>query len=301
MARENFVGDLQPVGPSTIRRPAKQPITTNCIFCKGAPTNWEHVWPRWSHRFIPKQLTKWESLHATEHMDRSEFEIRKYAGDPHDLQVKCVDEKCNNGWMRKQEDKFRPLFIRMLKATPDEPIRLTEKDQLTIATWLAVKAIVQEYAPEGSRLTHHMQRHRFWKHGVLPESAWRMWIGNYEGSTSRALWVSYPFQLLPGRVAAKRKTNTVAHYNSQVASYVIGKLFILLLRSPGDLFVRMWRNPDAGGDLRQIWPPLGYSFSWPPRSLTDDEALAATWNIRSFLARNARKRTAGSRIPSLGG
>ena len=195
-----FVGPLSNrsilVKPSSIPR-SSTPVVNKCVFCGGQPTNWEHVWSRWSHAFIPKGRKKWTSLQAVEYADRSTFEIKHHAGDPYDWQVKCVDERCNNGWMREQEERFRPLFIRMHKATTEAPIRLTESDQLTIAKWFAIKAIVQEYSQKENRVSHHSQRTRLAKRGRLPDRSWRIWIGTYEGSDPVSLWTSFPFQLIP--------------------------------------------------------------------------------------------------------
>ncbi len=245
-----FVGPLSNqsvlVNRASIPR-SEVPVIDKCVFCGGQPTNWEHVWPRWSHHFIPKGKNKWTSLHAVEYEDRSTFEIRHHAGDPHDWQVKCVDEKCNNGWMKAREDELRPLFIRMHKATPEYPIRLTEADQLTIARWFAIKAVVQEYSQKSSRVSHYRQRVRLAQKGKLPEKAWRIWIGVYEGSDPISLWTSFPFQLIPEAVKRRRKTAAVTYYNSQIASYVLAKFFILILRSPHEFFVTRWRYPAAAG------------------------------------------------------
>lgn len=194
---------------------------------------------------------------------------------------------------------MRPLFVRMLNSSLLEPTRLSEKDQTTIAIWFAIKAIVQEYEAEGDRIAHHTQRRRLWMQRRLPEKTWRVWIGRYDGATPEALWVSYPFQLVPDTVAKRRKTANVAYYNSQVVSYVLGKLFILLIRSPDEVFIRMWRHPRSSGTLRQIWPPTGYSFLWPFQPLTDAQAQSATMSVRDFLVRSARKHAGGRRIPSL--
>lgn len=259
----------------------------NCVFCGGAPTNREHIWPRWSHRFLPRGKKNWVALRATEYEDRSTYEVKTYSGDPHDWQVKCVDAKCNNGWMRAQEDRFRPLFIRMLSATEECPIRLGEQEQKVIAAWFAIKAIVQESAPHEDRISHHMHRRLLRTRRTPPERSWRMWVGKYQGEQPASLWVSLPFQL--HMQTRRRKDNQVTYYNSQIASYVLGQLFIVLVRSPHELFVRSWRFRSNVGTLCQIWPPTGFSILWPLKPLTNVQAANATMGIRAFLANSARR------------
>jgi hypothetical protein len=154
----------------------------NCIFCGGQPTNNEHIWPRWLRPYLPKPKRKTHVSHATLHPDRSDVEFVSRGGDPHDWQVKCVDERCNNGWMRTVEDRAKKIFIRLIG---DHQTRITESDQLTLATWIAIKAIVADFAFSGHVISHHMQRRRLWKSRRPPDRKWRMWIGYYDGPGSR--------------------------------------------------------------------------------------------------------------------
>jgi hypothetical protein len=292
ISEPNYVGNLPPYGPSTVPRPKPPLRTPKCIFCGGVPTTKEHIWPSWSHRFIAKKRRAWASFHAVERHDRSDFFVKKYPGDPHDWQVKCVDELCNNGWMRKQENKMHPLFTRMVQATQNEPTRINVRDQNIIAIWFAIKAMVQEYRPDGGRVTHHAQRRRLYKSQQIPSDTWRIWIATYGGQDPSSLWISHPFQLLPEEVRRRRKTRDVTYYNSEIASYVLGQLFVVLIRCPHKPLVREWKHHPAVGDLRQIWPPTGYSFFWPLAPINDFQAVAATNNVRGFLRNIAHQELA---------
>jgi hypothetical protein len=255
----------------------------NCIFCGGTPTNREHVWPRWSHKYISKTKRKWHSLHAVEHKDRTDFRIIKHPGDPHDWQVKCVDERCNNGWMRRLEDKARPMLIPLLRG--DEGRRyLGKKEQQTIATWIALKTFVQEYGPYSDKLGHHTQLKMLWKKQLPPSTAWRIWIGRYVEHDASALWSSRPWLVLPKSVAGKRKSRIARYYNSQAATYVIGKLFIHVVRCPYQFFMSEWRFPyPVSRKLARIWPLTGYDVIWPQDALSDLEAGYVVRAVHDFM------------------
>jgi hypothetical protein len=59
----------------------------------------------------------------------------------HTIRAVCTD--CNSGWMRRSESAVAPLITSMIKGQPAE---LTVDQQLTVATWAAMKAAVSEYA-----------------------------------------------------------------------------------------------------------------------------------------------------------
>ena len=191
--------------------------------------------------------------------------------------------------MRTKENEFRPLFIKMNSANHNERIRITQHDQLTIASWFAIKAIVQEYAHGERPISHHTQRARLRTRGLPSLSNWRIWIGTYEGHSPDTLWNSFPFQIASPEMLRRRKTAKVTYNNSQVVSYVIGKVFVVLMRSPLKLLVRRWDYPAVGGSLYQIWPPSGYSFLWPLTPLLNAQAETAVGGVRAYLVKIARR------------
>lgn len=264
-----------------------------CIFCGGKPTTWEHVWPRWSHRYLTKDKRKWHARHAVEYRDRFEQRIVKHGGDPHDWQVKCVDEQCNNGWMRRLENAARPIMIPLLRGD-DNRRYLGKKEQTILAAWIALKTMIQEHEPLGDRISHPLQLRRMWKKQLAPSRTWRIWIGRYDVLGASRLWTSYPMLLIPNSVARRRKSDAATYYNSQVATYVIGKLFIHLLRTPHQNLVRQWRfHRSVAPKLCQLWPLTGFDVVWPPNPLTDIEAGYVRDAIREF-AREAALRSTRS-------
>jgi hypothetical protein len=243
----------------------------------------EHVWPVWSHKYIPKGKKKWHAIHATEHIGRTDFEIVKHPGDPHDWQVACVDESCNNGWMRELENAARPILIPLIRG--DEASRfIGQKEQRVLSAWIALKAIIQEHAPRGDVISHHTQLRRLWKKHLAPENTWRIWLGRYQDKTPETLWGTYPMLVVPNSVARRRKTLAATCYNSQAMTYVIGKLFVHLMRSPYQRLIRDWcYDPVVAVKLRRIWPASGYDVAWPPDPLSLNEGGYVALALRSFM------------------
>jgi len=58
----------------------------------------------------------------------------------HTLRAVCKD--CNTGWMARSESAVAPLIEPMIKG---QPAQLTVEQQLTVATWAAMKTAVFEY------------------------------------------------------------------------------------------------------------------------------------------------------------
>jgi hypothetical protein len=254
----------------------------SCIFCGGQPVTHEHVWSRWSHRYLPKGKNKWFAFHGTEYPDRTDIEIVKHPGDPLDWKVACVDERCNNGWMRELENVARPILIPLIQGD-ETPRFFGQKERSTIAAWVALKATIQEHAPRGNTISHHTQLRRLWKRRLAPEDTWRIWLGRYDGDQPDTLWASHPMLIIPPAVAKRRKDLTANYYNSQAATYVIGKLFIHLIRSPHQNLVRYWTyDPSIVIKLRRIWPASGFDTAWPPDPLSIGEGIHVKWALRMF-------------------
>lgn len=267
-----------------------------CIFCGGRPTNWEHVWSRWSHKYLPKGKRKWYALHATAFDDRTDYKIVKHAGDPHDWQVKCVDEACNNGWMRELENAARPFMVPMLTGD-NSRLYLGKKQQTILAAWIALKTMIQEHAPFGDRISHPSQLRRMYTRRLAPETGWRIWIARFDVPGADKLWNSHPMLLLPDSVARRRKNDLATHYNSQTATYVIGKLLIHLIRSPHQNLTRLWHwHPAVAPKLCRIWPLTGWDVFWPPTPLTDEEAGYVAGAIHALVKRSRQRKVASGAL-----
>jgi hypothetical protein len=232
----------------------------------------EHVYSRWTRRFVPRTLKSYKSLRATSYPDRTDFVFVKRPGDVRNWQVLCVCAGCNNGWMRQRVDEAaRPLLISLIQG---HQIRLTPQQQRTIATWAAMKAMVAEFGESEAATTHHTQRKYLMRHRLPPVKGWSVWIAHYKKTNDSFLWLSTPFLVLPDRLAQARSSRRATFYNSQVSTQVIGQLLIHVIRSPHPRLARMWKFhlPRRQGIFR-IWPVSEYGITWP--SATIDDATAS--------------------------
>ncbi len=242
-----------------------------CIFCGSAPTTREHIISRWLRKRIPRTTnTKWDKFRATEHPSKSDFSIGQRGGDPHDWFVRCVCSKCNNEWMSAIERQARTILEPLVDGST---ARVHAHDQLILATWCVMKNMVAEFDFPQRVTTHHMQRKRMWRRHLPPRWGWRIWIGCYDRQDWVPVFVNNTLLIETREILPARPDIGVDRYNTQSATYVIGKLLVHILHSPYRPIVRMWTPPsEISGKLRLIWPHSGYSFPWPPPRMGDRDA-----------------------------
>lgn len=266
----------------------RSPKITHCIFCGRPEVSNEHVWSKWLREYIPRTMTKWETHKSTEHPTEIESAVRKRPGDPHDWQVACVCKKCNNGWMSGVEKRVRKVLPALVDG---KCARLSEADQASIATWIALKTMVAEYDDPERVTAHHMQRKFMYDKKMCPSRGWRIWVGNYTRSDWVPHYINNTMSILPGSRPPDRPYMPVKRYNTQSATQIIGKLFVHVIHSPFTKLVERWEfvGP-VEGMLRQIWPITGYSIVWPIAAMDDLTADAAAGQfIASCRAAAARQ------------
>ena len=281
-------------------RPWKQ--TTKCIFCgveaartpEGALTR-EHVYSKWTRRFVPRTLKIFRSLRATAHPDRTDFVFVKRPGDVRDWQVLCVCKACNNGWMRQQiDDRVRPIMIPLMKG---QQVRLSPDQQRIIATWATMKAMVAEYGELEVVTTHHAHRKYLMKHYLPPKTGWSVWITHYRQEHPPMLWFASPFLVLPDHIVARRRDRRATYYNGHASTQIIGELLIHVIRSSHPRLATMFRFhlPHRQAIFR-IWPPTVYGLAWPAGTIDDASATYIANAVKGFMMRNGRRSPPESRI-----
>jgi len=259
---------------------------TKCIFCGASPTNHEHVFSSWSHKLIRKKGKTWTTLTAVETgKGLGEHQRIKRNGDVHDLQVKCVCEtRCNNGWMREIENKAIPVLTSLIKG---EETRLSPEQQKIIATWVAIKVTILEYDRGGKRVSSAIQRRRLMKNRRPPRRGWKIWIGTLDYTWEHSIATNYLSLLLK-----PAKKDAPVRFNSQTAAYALGKFFVYVVRSPRELVIERWSHAiSIDSRLRRIWPPSGFSLSWPPMALHSSHANHIADSFKNWaLAQDAELR-----------
>jgi hypothetical protein len=228
-------------------------------------------------------------LRVTSHIERSDFKVFKRRGDIQDWKVRCVCDRCNNGWMRKLIDE--PARQVMIPLIEGQQTRIIPNQQRIVATWAALKAMVAEYDGSSHVVTHHMQRRYLMNKHEPPKKGWAVWIGHHVRTSKGTFhWGSFPALILPNHVAARRKHKAASHYNTAASSWIVGQLFIQVMRSPDRNLIARWKfSPPDRGSLFRIWPPSHASIVWPGKSMTARDVDYAIGALKAFLEQSAER------------
>ena len=191
---------------------------------------------------------------------------------------------CNGGWMRRIEDKAKPILVPLIQG---KKRHLTASDQITIATWAVLKAMVSEYHPTSQVSTHWTQRRLVKNKGVPPTNGWSVWIGKYERKNWRPEWLSFPFFVPSNKVLNRRGKREPTYYNGSSTTQVIGNLFIQSVHLPVPFItgedIRLRIFPATTGAILRIWPDQLTALRWPHRALSDLDADKLAGAIQNFL------------------
>src|SRR5882672_10108178 len=100
-----------------------------CLFCDQAANSKEHVWPSWI-------LEKLKIDRPIQHViGKKEPKILPKA----EIQIRCVCEDCNNGWMSRLETENMPIIGPLMH---DISIPLSLERQRSVALWAVKTAMV---------------------------------------------------------------------------------------------------------------------------------------------------------------
>lgn len=202
----------------------------------------------------------------------SEEEISgKGRGDIHDWQVKCVDEACNNGWMRELENRAQPLLTPLIRG---ERTMLTVRSQRIIAGWAVLKAMIGERDIPDFESWPPSALNRMMMAQLPPSRNCWIWIGHYERGTNwNTHWLHNPMLLLPRPKDQGRFGEPATEFNSSASTQVFGNLFLHVIHTPMNKLISIHRFADSvEGKLRKIWPVTPGQIRWPPDAMDDREA-----------------------------
>ena len=252
--------------------------TKKCIFCGSTSVTKEHVFSRRFHKYLDAPRRNRAKVMVTVvGAKKSEQAFFNMNGPMRDWQIKCVcggnASTCNNGWMRKLDEKMDLVGARLMRLPSEEnlPFRLFEETQKIIAAWAIMKVMVTH-----NSMVHHMQRKQLMLRQVPPDG-WGVWIGHYvRGGNWDPEFSTQPFPLIRDAVLRSRKSH-ITKANSHATTMVFQHLFIHVVYCRDHSFVKQWRfpTPKSGiikGHLFRIWPPSGNTILWPGKTLTDREA-----------------------------
>ncbi|WP_421996975.1 hypothetical protein [Reyranella sp.] len=262
--------------------------TAECIFCGATPTTDEHIFSRWTHKYmLPAKPGKAKSYVAVKHIDRVVGANFKLPGPIRDWQIRCVCGPCNNGWMSQLDTAVEPLMMPLILG---QQTRLFEKQCEQIAAWAVMKSMVVH-----NKWVHHTRR-KFLKKAKRPPKDWAVWIANYNRRDWEGEWLSWPVAV---RTDAEKSPRRKAAYNAHVTIQIIKDLYIHVTNLPYEGFAakfRFRRSDGAGLNVVRIWPYTGTSIVWPQKALQDEDAMMASEAVFRFLMRNddAARRIAGA-------
>lgn len=276
-----------------LRKDAVVRDTLRCIFCGKPETTREHIYPRWSHKFLlPSKKARNSFVIHRRYYNRIEsatFNVKPLR----DWQIKCVCADCNGVWMSQLETRLKPIMRPLILG---RRARLSDADKEAIATWAILKVMVTQH-----RICSAEQR-REMKKNQKPPDRWAVWIGTYDRKKWMQEWGSTPFRINVGfdfTPGGKRPPGWPA--NSHATTQIIKKLFIHVIHGPQQALVDGWRftapRVSLTGNLIKIWPPTGVGIrQWPQKALTDSDAYTATYVLLSSLMRIAEQQ--GLALPS---
>ncbi len=240
-----------------------------CIFCGGTPTTREHIVSRWCHEVVAEDA-RGVPAKAVTTRSNSKGVLQTWTSAKPEFIANCVCGGCNNGWMSDIEAAAQPWLSAMIRG---QAITLDRPMQDEVATWLGLKAVLNQYGqsppqPVRKEWLDHMFRHR------RPPNTWQARLSRYEGDR-------------PVRMASGEGVYHARHTLSPYAirqpllvfgvaigyffGQVIGTSSTTLIPTPAGLFMQIWPHPLLRLDKTGI--SHEELVAWPPRHWLDDAGV----------------------------
>lgn len=127
------------IGP---RRCPKQ-----CLFCPNPADSAEDVWSTW----ILEDLKPVQPIQIKRGKD-----LAKWVDNP-EVRIKCVCQRCNNGWMNEIEGENKPHKLAIMN---DKQTVLTPMQQKSLTRWAILKAMVLDGASKTKRTPFYSEGER---------------------------------------------------------------------------------------------------------------------------------------------
>jgi hypothetical protein len=234
----------------------------NCIFCNAPTDSEEHVFPKWLMKRYPQPGV----LERQRSIDDTAMSIRSKT--PFKLTVRCVCQKCNNGWMSVLQTAAKPVIERLLD-NPACTLDLYDGKALTL--WAVMSAMVLEAVNEPAAWRFSEPERFFISDGRNQISdLTRVWIAKWVDSPG----LSYTCHLL------SRAGDSAS---AASATFGFGTLAFQILKvaPDGKPFLSMACRLGPWGDaLLEIWPLKGEPFSWPPHAAIEGDAGMEALDMR---------------------
>lgn len=251
-----------------------------CVFCGATPTNNEDVIPRWLVRFLRviPPATRRMGRSFADRTDLGSAKAQAIAGiGVGKVKAVCKDT-CNNGWMKRLEDRAKPILQPMMK---DTPLQLDRDAQATLATWAYKTAIM--LTVKYSKVPSTRLRTDLYEHGRPPPTS-VVWLSHVDPEKIR-LGTGPLLSVLKSDLSV-REEGFIARLNfANVGFVVFGN------PAPPDGMMLFIANV-LRDSFRPIWPIEDEQLAWPlGQSVTANEIDAFAQRLRHAI-------TAGQPLPS---
>ena len=245
-----------------------------CIFCeRGRPLvtiTKEHLFSRWVDRILtPELLGPDRSFERTTAGPDGVATSKTWPAEViAAIEAAAVcgasPDGCNGLWMSALGGQVKHLLEPM---TLGKPKTLTPAEQLTIATWAAMKSMVLEYVWGSEQVIVMPQAARtfVFDHQRPPESM-QIRIAAIESQGRPALIFRRVYQL-----RLKSSSNAALPGFASCSTFVLG-CFVVQTYGTSTLSPAVPPHPH-GRSYLVINPPPGDDISWPPPVLLDDAGL----------------------------
>lgn len=234
-----------------------------CIFCEatGATVkiSKEHTFSNWINKVLTPEAVGSDLsmertiLHGPQAGTANTWPVKEVAS--HTVAVVC--KPCNEGWMSQLETQVRPLIEPMILG---QTATLTSDQQITVATWAALKTAVFEHVWTDQPVLTAQDRRLIMDHNMPPASMQvRLAAVESQGIPLQARARGY----------ARPDSGDVAY----CLTLVIGCIVVQSFAGPG-AGEHGFRSVGANGpDYIGIYPPQLGNVQWPPAAVLNDTTL----------------------------
>jgi len=143
-------------------------MAKKCIFCgsRGKKSK-EHIWSEWMHDYLPRMGNGYHisEVHTSKWNEHLGSTKSKRQGHLSTKKIRVVCESYNSGWMSVLESKVKPILIPIFK---NKTFEISNGEKVTLAKWIAMKAIVGEHSEENTHVTPFTDRTKLKDFGEIP-------------------------------------------------------------------------------------------------------------------------------------
>lgn len=230
-----------------------------CLFCSNRADSKEDIFSTWLTREFPEIEGSYMPV------TMSVGGLPQKTWDNWSLafsKIRAVCESCNRGWMGSWETPAKLLLAKMIRG---QKLRLTEIDQLTLATWATIKAYVFD---SGTQFPSAVSRAEceLLKSQQRPPGNVRVFLAAHDVREYMSFMVRRVYAYGP-------KEGAPGGQGVHATTFVLGHAVIQVFGNSRSAY-RPFESVGVTTDESQtILPPVIGGSTWPPRSLLDDDAL----------------------------